>query len=115
MKPFQKKTKMNRNGQIKINALKKIREYNNKILDLFPNKIPPWSIINLTQTIVTKKHNKDVVKSSIVKTEDTGKITEKAICIVYETEFVGSYNYSVEDAIIHSEKFKELPKYLLGE
>lgn len=115
MKPFQKKSKMNRNGQIKINALKKIREYNNKILDLFPNKIPPWSIINLTQTIVTKKHSKDIVKSAIVKTEDTGKITEKAICIVYETEFVGSYNYSVEDAIIHSEKFKELPKYLPGE
>ena len=115
MKPFQKKTIMNQNGQIKINALKKIREYNNKIIGIFPNKIPPWSIINLNQFIVPKTHSKDLVKTPIVKTEDTGKITEKAICIAYETEFVGSYNYSVEDAMIHSKKFKELPKYLPGE
>jgi hypothetical protein len=38
------------------------------------------------------------IKSRILRTEDTGKIWEKAICLGLETPFCGPYKYSLVDA-----------------
>jgi hypothetical protein len=38
------------------------------------------------------------VKPKVVKTEDTGKIFEMAICLVYNIPYEGVYKYSLEAA-----------------
>ena len=37
-------------------------------------------------------------KSEVLKTEDSGKIFEKAICLAFNIDYVGKYKYSLEDA-----------------
>lgn len=34
----------------------------------------------------------------VIKTEDTGKIFERAICLLYDIDYVGKYKYSLEEA-----------------
>jgi hypothetical protein len=43
-----------------------------------------------------------------LKTEDTGKIFEKAICLLYDIPYVGKYKYSIEDAEILKTRLSKL-------
>jgi hypothetical protein len=47
---------------------------------------------------------------SKVKTEDTGKIFEMAICLACKTPYNGKFNYSLEDAQKLSEQLTQLPE-----
>ena len=44
-----------------------------------------------------------------LKTEDLGKIFEKAICLRYGIDYIGKYKYSLEEATAMSEKLTKLP------
>ena len=44
-----------------------------------------------------------------LKTEDTGKILEMAICLAYGIQYDGKYKYSMEDAETLKEKLTKLP------
>jgi hypothetical protein len=44
-----------------------------------------------------------------LRTEDVGKIFEKAICITYDIAFDGKFKYSVEDATSLSSRLAKLP------
>lgn len=50
-------------------------------------------------------------KEPSVKTEDLGKVFEMAICMIYDTPFIGSYKYSYDEAKILAKKMKNLPKF----
>ena len=43
-----------------------------------------------------------------VKTEDLGKIFEKGICMLYNTDYKGKYKYSLEEAAKYKERCKSL-------
>lgn len=47
-----------------------------------------------------------------VKTEDTGKVFEYAICLTYNTPYDGVYRYSTEDAQILVPRLQNLPELL---
>jgi hypothetical protein len=49
---------------------------------------------------IVAKHLKETALANPKKvvTEDLGKIFEMAICLLYETEYDGKYNYSMEEA-----------------
>lgn len=50
-------------------------------------------------------------KEPSVKTEDLGKVFEMAICMVYDTPFIGPYKYSYDEAKTLANKMKNLPKF----
>ena len=61
------------------------------------------SINNILPKIECEKKNKNV---RILQTEDTGKIFEMAICLVYGISYNGKYKYNME--VPHSLKYRLL-------
>ena len=52
----------------------------------------------------------DIYNEHKIKTEDTGKIFEKAICVLYNIPYKGNYKYSIEEAKELSIRLKPLKK-----
>lgn len=70
--------------------------------------------VSLDKVTQTKS---DITSTSIPKpllTEDLGKITEYAICLIYNTQFNGPFKYSVEKASDLSERLSALKTILPG-
>ena len=64
---------------------------------------------------VEKKYGKNIsdkIKNTlfpILRTEDTGKELEMAICMAYGIEYVGKYKYDYKEPLRLSERLKKLP------
>ena len=54
----------------------------------------------------------DAQHKKCVKTEDTGKQFEMAICLAYETQYDGKYKYSMENPEILKQRLAKLPELI---
>lgn len=80
------------NDNININS-------NNSKIQFIKNEIYKSEILN--NSVVNNLNNK-------VLTEDLGKIFEKAICLLYDIDYVGNYKYSFDDAISLKNRISKL-------
>lgn len=75
----------------------------------------------MTSELTFAKEKEDTVTATVftndkpaLLTEDLGKITEYAVCLIYQTMFNGPFKYSVEKAINLSKRISQLKELLPG-
>jgi hypothetical protein len=119
--------KQHNNYNKKLNIVKndiiKLKEHINKLIQFYKsyNKLTDERIQSYMKKIVFKQistlideyktlknKNNTIIIKPILQTEDTGKIFEKAICLLYEIEYEGHYKYNIDDAIKLKEKLELL-------